>query len=375
MTKTLHSPPSTRARLGRIALWISGVLLTLLLVIRFVGSPIVTSLANKKLAALGDYHGRVGAIQLALWRATITANDFELFHTGHEADGPVIKVAHASLSLAPLALLRGTIGGRGSIRNVELSLVQDRPTIGKEEKSKEDAAKTKMAGEQPAVRAWQAKLQEGFPIEVTRFEVTNLRVKFVDRARAGAPQMMLEDFHLLATDFRTKPANADDLPAKLTVSGRFSGGGTLQVNATADAGAAQPHFNATMEVKDLALVPLRDFLKSYANVDVTRGTFEVFVAVKATGGRYHGYVKPFFHDLEFKATPDPEKNAAQQLATTVASAVTNLLKNDQGTVATKAPFQGEFANAKVDVWTTIENLLRNAFITSLREGFEGQKPS
>lgn len=65
----------------------------------------------------------------------------------------------------------------------------------------------------------------------------------------------------------------------------------------------------------------------------------------------------------------------QRAATKVASAVENLLKNDRGQVATKAPFHNNFEENKVDVWTTLENLLRNAFVSALREGLEGSVPA
>jgi hypothetical protein len=61
---------------------------------------------------------------------------------------------------------------------------------------------------------------------------------------------------------------------------------------------------------------------------------------------------------------------------TIVSAVTSVLENeDQNQVATKAPFAGNFANNDLDVWTTIVNLMRNAFIQAIRGGLEGQTPA
>ena len=55
--------------------------------------------------------------------------------------------------------------------------------------------------------------------------------------------------------------------------------------------------------------------------------------------------------------------------------MTSLLKNDDNKqVATRAPFAGNFANNDVDIWTTIVNLLRNAFVQAIRGGLEGQTP-
>ena len=100
-----------------------------------------------------------------------------------------------------------------------------------------------------------------------------------------------------------------------------------------------------------------------------RGTFEVFAEIDAANGGYQGYVTPFFRDLEFE--PVPDKNIVKRAAAAVADAVTNVLRNDESEVATKIPFDGNFENTDVDVWTSIESVLRNAFIQSLREGLEG----
>lgn len=367
------SDPATRLPAwARAFAWGVVTVIVLLLLVRFVGSPIATSIVNKKLAALPGYPGKVQGIQLALWRGQLSATDLTLVQAGHEADGPVLKVGRGAFTLAPLALLHGKIAGRVSIHDVDILMIQEpaQPDDDSKADKKDKEQKHAQAG-----RAWQQLLQQNFPVEFTRLEVSKLKVKFVDKARALSPQMLVEDVHLLAHDFKTKPAQAGDLPAGVEVTGHFPGGGELSVRADADTGAADPTFKAIMEVKDLALVPLHDFLQSYALVDVSRGTFQLYVEVTAKGGSYQGYVKPFFQDLEFKAVSDPDKNLLQRAAVKVASAVQDALKSDEGKVATKAPFEGNFADNKVDLWQTIENLLRNAFVTGLREGFDGQRPN
>ena len=167
----------------------------------------------------------------------------------------------------------------------------------------------------------------------------------------------------------------EEWPAQIEITARFPGGGTLRGDADFAPLETLPRFRTAFEVKDLSLPPLRDFLLSYALVDVSQGTFEVVIEADAEGGRYAGYVKPFFHDLEFSAVADPEKGLLRNTATKVASVVTNFLKNEDQKVATKAPFQGNFDTNHVDILATLQYLLRNAFIQSLREGFEGQVPT
>jgi hypothetical protein len=348
--------------LGVIAL----VLVALLLVVRFVGSPVATRLANRKLAALPEYTGHVGGVHLALWRGTITATDFTLSRRGHEGDGPVVTVRQASLAVAFRPLFTGKVGGHGTVDGVEVTILKTEPDPPKE-KARDKAP--------PPVREWSAVLREAFPVEITRFAVENARIRFKDTSVTPAAEMVVDEFKLVATDLSNRPKGGEELPAHVTVQARVGGTGRLDVDVRADPAAPAPRFAVRMEVKGLQLLPIHDFLLHYALIDVSQGSFEVFSEINAAGGRYDGYLKPFFKDLEFKAVPDPNKNLAQRAVTKLAAAVTDLLKNDQGDVATKAPFAGDFADNQVDVWTTIQNLLRNAFVQSLREGLEGRTSS
>jgi hypothetical protein len=351
---------SVRRIIGRFLLG----LVVLLLAVRFVGSPIVTRVVNKKLASLDDYIGRVEGIHLSVWRATVTATDFSLTLRGQDSGEPLVRIKQASLAIAILPLFRGVLGGHGTIDGMEIVLVKTQL-----DELKEDAVEKK-----PEAKAWTAVLQDAFPMEITRFEAENVRVSFMDNTSAPAGRLVIDELKLVATDITNQP-NGDELPTHVTVEGRIGGTGSLALGIRVDPSAKQPRFETRMQIRNLELVPIHDFLLSYALIDVSAGSFEVFSEISARGGGYDGYVKPFFKDLQFKAVPDPEKNMMQRAATRIASAVTGVLKNDQGDVATKAPFKGNFENNEVDVWTTIQNLLRNAFVQSLREGLEGRMPT
>ena len=140
--------------------------------------------------------------------------------------------------------------------------------------------------------------------------------------------------------------------------------------------ARQPLFALNFEVRELQLPPLNSFLLAYANADVSKGTFELYSEINAKDGAYDGYVKPLLHDLDFKTASDEDKNFADRVKETVVSAVSSVFKNDeQDQVATKAPFAGNFADNDLDIWTTIVNLLRNAFVQAIRGGLEGETPT
>lgn len=365
----------TRLHPHRRRWWIAAlVAVAVLLVIRFIGSPIATSMVNRQLADLPGVVGRVDGVHLALWRGAVDVENFVLYSRGHEGDLPLLHVRKTSLRLGPGVLFRGRLGGSVEIDRAMLNVVKreriEDPTEAAEEAGRE------MQERKEEVARWQDTLRETFPLELTRFEVKNSQLRFVDRSHEPNVDVAVEQLHIVATDLQNRPkADGDALPARVQIEGVMTGGGRIRSTIRLDPIAEQPRFTANFELRELQLPEINPFLRAYADADVSRGSFEFFAEVEAEGGGYNGYVKPMFHELDFRTASDEDKNVAEKLKEKVVSAVTSLLENeDEEQVATRAPFSGNFADNDVDIWTTMVALFRNAFVQALRGGLEGQTP-
>jgi hypothetical protein len=345
--------------------WVVGMGLVLLLLVQLAGSPFATHLANRRLASIPQFTGHVGAVRLELWRGTVVMRDLEVTDRANPGDGPVAIVPRAILSLSWAPLFRGRVGGDADIEQAQIVMIKRAETVKDEEEKAKKLSK-------PIVRAWQGVLAKEFPIEFRKIEVKDSQVRFDDRSDPQVVSLIIDQIDLTLAEFSNREKGGDPLPASAQMKAKIAGSGTLTVDAKADPADRQPRFEVKLEVKGLSLPAMHDFLVRYALVDVHSGEFELYSEVSASGGSYQGYTKPFFKDLRFDAVPDPEKNLLQRAATKIAATAENVLKNERGEVATKAPFQGNFEENRVDVWTTLENLLRNAFIQALREGLEGQ---
>lgn len=376
MAPAAASGRSTRPRTPRrrrLVLAAVGVVMALLLLLQFGGSMVATRLANSRLAAMPGYIGRVDTVHVIPWGARLTVHDLVVRPRERPEDDPVVRVDRASFNLATAALVAGRIQGEVDIDGLEATVWHEEPPgarkDGEDSKEKDEQARHERLAK---VRHWQTALRETFPMELERFELRNGRVRLVDRDAQPSAEAEITGLHVLLQDLRNKPAAGRARPATARVTAQVAGTGQLVVDVQADPAAEAPEFAARLELKDLSLPAVRHFLRTAAKVDVTAGTFEVYIEVEATGGAYQGYVKPFFQDLEFEPVKDPSVSPVKRLAAEVADAVTSVLKNEDEKVATRAPFQGNFADNKVDVWTTVENLLRNAFVQSLREGLDGR---
>lgn len=378
-----HSPPGSRVSrpnpqrshpVRRRWLIGAGIVIGILIVLQLVASPLARSLLNRKLADLPGYTGKIEGLSVAFWRAGLEVNDFVLSERGHEQDPPLLRVKNASFRFAPTSLFSGKLGGAAVMDGVELHVIKREadPSLGEASKN----AEQKIEETKQQVQRWQAVLRETFPLTLERLEVKNTRFQFIDLSHQPHVDVAIHDLHIVATDLQNRPEQNEDMPGEVTVTGVMTGNGQLRISLRLDPVARQPHFALNFELREQELPPLNSFLLAYAGADVSRGTFELFSEINARDGAYEGYVKPLLLDLEFKTASDEDKSLGDRLKETVVGAVTSFLKNDeQDQVATKAPFAGNFADNDLDIWTTIVNLLRNAFVQAIRGGLEGQTPS
>jgi hypothetical protein len=371
--------PKTRAsrssRWRRVLIVFIGVVVVLLLAIRFVASPVVTKIANQKLRTLDGFTGHVDAVTIKPWRAALEIDNFTLHERGFENDLPLVRVKKVALSTAAAGFLRGKIAGESVMEEAEFTTVKREQFAGPIDAAKKVTEKAEQA--QDEAKQWQVVLREAFPMEITRFEMKNSRARFVDRTHQPNVDVRLDQLRIVVTGLTNRRKNNDDpLPMKMEMSGVTTGNGQLKTRLQADPFATPLRFDVEFELRELSLPPNNAFLQAYAGADVSRGSFELYLTAHAEGGGYQGRVKPFFRDLDFKNASDENKNLGSRIKETVVNAATSILKNDDTQkVATETPFSGTFEQNDVDLWTAVQNLLSNSFVRALREGFAAETPS
>ena len=120
------------------------------------------------------------------------------------------------------------------------------------------------------------------------------------------------------------------------------------------------------------LPDLNESLKAYANVDVSRGTFQLAAEMAGKDGGFQGYVKPFFEDLDFNNIEDKNKGVFTRVWENIVQGLAWLVKNKaRDQVATRIPFQGRFGDPQVGLWATVSNLFRHGFIRAFNPTIEG----
>jgi hypothetical protein len=93
--------------------------------------------------------------------------------------------------------------------------------------------------------------------------------------------------------------------------------------------------------------------------------------VASKEGKFRGYVKPIMKDLDVLGAEDRDDNLFQKMWEGLVGGAGQVLKNQpEDQVATKIPFEGDLSKPDADVWTTVVNVLQNAFVHAIQPSID-----
>lgn len=355
------SPKRIRPRfslLSRTTLFVLlGVALVLLLA-RLAAPYVIQKAINRRLDKIPSYSGHVGSIDLAVWRGAYVIRNIEIVKRAGKVKEPFFAAETIDFSLAWRELFHRKFVSDITVTNGRLNFVQ---------------GATEESSQITADRRWQEVINDLFPIDITHFVINGGTLRYANTTRTPVVDIAITNLKLQATGLRNRPSDeGEKYPAKIKLSGQTPGHGQLKLFSKLEPLALQPHLELNVEIKEVSLPVLNDFLRAYANVDVSRGRFEIYGQMAVGDGHYEGYVKPFLDQLDFKDLPNQQSSLGKRVWETIVSGVVKLVKNkERNQFATRIPFSGDANKMDVGTWTSIANALHNGFVQALREGFEG----
>lgn len=330
----------------------------LLLFLRAVAPYVLLKLINDRLANIPEYSGRVGSVELAVLRGAYAMNDVKVMKRNGQLAEPFIAASRIDFSLAWRELFHGKIVSDIHVERGELTFVRG-----------PDANRTQV----PADKRWQEVIEDLFPIDITYLEIRDGTLRYIDFSQPEYTNISVNEAHVIATGLRNRQSEEQkELPARISVVGRTIGNGNLTIQLGAAPLSPQPYFDLDLKLRDVQLPEVNDFLRRYANVDVSRGTFQLFVEAAGRDGGYEGYVKPFFENLDFENLSDRERSFGGRVWESVVATLNTLFKNHRrDQLGTRVPFSGNFERTNVGTWTGIVNTVRNGFIRAFSESIDG----
>lgn len=343
-----------RAKRTMIVVLALGFLLLALLAFRLYLPTLILHHVNRKLEALKGYEGRVGKVELSLWRGAGRIEDIRIVKTGLPV--PFFHAEAIAFSLERRALLRRRIVAEIDVLSPRVNIV----------KAPEEG---KLATEPN--ESFAATLESLTPIKINRLSVLDGEVHYRDYGSDPKVHVALTEVEATARNLRSIEGGGAALPADIRVRAKAFGTGTLTIDLKAAPLKEAPTFELKQTLSGVQLEKLNDFFDAYAKVRVKSGLFGLYAEVAAKEGKFIGYAKPFIKDM--KIDKKAKGKVAEQLWAVVVDAVKWLFSDKRRDVlATKIPIEGTFEDADVGLWSAVVGVLRNAYVKALTPAVEGE---
>jgi hypothetical protein len=328
--------------------WTLGILIVLLVGLRLALPSVVERYVNKKLASLPGYTGRIGKVSIHLIRGAYTIHGINVLKKEGEVPVPFFEARKVDFSMQWSELFHKSLVGEIEVNTCRVNFVK-----GKTEKDTQTSIDD----------SWLDVVKELFPFKINRFAIRDGEIWFRDFYAKPKVDVYMTNLVAVCTNLYNTRKFKDKLPADFRARGITLGGGDLSIQVKLDPLADQPKFELELALHKMNLVALNELLEAYGKFNVKRGTFEVFAEIAGENGTFDGYVKPFFENLDVLEIKEDSKNPLKLAWQAIVAGAAQIFKNHaKDQVATKIPISGKIDDPKVSLWTTVVNVLKNAFV-------------
>jgi len=321
----------------------------------------VERFVNRVLARQPDYAARIGDVGLSLVEGGVRVADVEVAKRTAEIPVPLFRAPRVDVSIDWRALLEGAFVAEVDVHEPQINLV---------------AGRTEATSQTGLEADWREVVDELMPINVNRVEVHDGDVHFRRFVSKPPIDVYLDHVYVRAENL----TNSEDLTgtriARVAVRAVPMQSGDLRALAEFDPYADRPTFDFNSTLVGLRLEELNPFFRAYGDVDVERGTLRVYAELAAKAGRFDGYVKPFFEDVEILAPEElDEKGFFAATWEALVGGVKEIFEDqDRERVATRIPISGSVEDPEIGFWATLFAVVRNAFVEALIPRLEQSVP-
>jgi hypothetical protein len=318
----------------------------------FYAPYFVRDYINHAFQGLPEYTGRVEQVRIHPITASIDIYDFHIDKKGVPV--PYFRSPRWNVALQWRQIIHGVFRAKVSIYQPRLNIVNG-PSSGQSQSG--------ISG------VWIDVIRALIPWRINQLFIYDGDAHFLDFH--ADPQVDLECSHInFSAD---NISNAEHLNTPLPATVRLTANplqtGYVQMDMKVNLDEKYATFEQTFKMEHVPAVAANSALQNYLKVRVKSGDIGLYSQVVGDKGAYHGYAKPFFDHLEFEPKPS-DKGTLGAAWSGVLNTVKSVFEDDQHVIATDAPISGRIDEPTVDGWKAFMGVLWNAYIESLKPGFD-----
>ena len=337
-------------RLFRFTVWCVALLILAAVIARPFMPRAVLWYVNRTLNRSVLYQGKIGDIDVHLWRGAYTIRNVRILKTTGNIPVPFFSAREVDLAIEWPALLKRKIVGKVSVDEPEVNFVDDPSTGG---------------SETGAGAPWLGIIRDLFPFSINSARVTNGSVHFRTYQKQTPVDVYLSHLSADVNDLTNVNRSVAPLLTTVNVKATAMDQANFEMHIKLDPFSYNPTFHLSLRLLGLDITTTNPLVEAYGGFNVKRGLFDLVIDVDCDEGNLTGYVKPLFRNMVIfdLGTDIKEDNPLQVFWQAIVGGTSAILTNYQrDQLGTLIPFTGTVKGPQIDFLSTVGNVLRNAFI-------------
>ncbi len=327
------------------------IILVALISLRLYLPTFLKKYVNNVLANIPNYYGEVEAIDVNLYKGGYQIKNMYLVKTNAETNIPVVNIKNADISIEWKSLFKGAI-----VSDIELTQPYYNFVI--EDQQKDTINNTD-------IESWTQALTSLVPIDINHLKIINGKISYIQTNTKPNIDIDIHNVNLDAKNLRNVVQKKRNLPSSISGSAESFGNGKMAIEGGVNLIKEIPDLDISLSLKNANITSINNFTNHYAGVDFKQGDFSFFTEMAIADGYMVGTVKPFLKNLKFISKKDSFIDVIWEGFLSFFKFL--IVNKNNNTIATKVPFEGDLNNIKTNVYITIGNTFKNAWIKAFEE--------
>ena len=343
--------------------WVKGLLWVVLVILAVrIALPYAAQwYINRTLSQPGEYQGRVGDVDLMLWKGAYSLDNLIIIKQGGSLERPLFQSQSIEFSLLWSALIDGAVVGNVTLLGPEINFI---------DASDDTRDQVGESGN------WLNLASQLFPLQIDKLEILDGRIGFYNPDTTPPIDVALHAIDGAAYNLVNSRDLSKDLVARAQFQANTAEQGTLAVKAKLDPSTRKPTFDIDVQAKNVALVNFKNLLDTYAPFDLEAGTLELAAELASDDGHLQGYIKPILHDVTVFSWKgdivEDEDGFFESIMEAGSALIAEIFENQsKEQIATRIELSGELDNPDTPILPALGAIIENAFINAMNGAVEG----
>ncbi|CAN5392941.1 DUF748 domain-containing protein [soil metagenome] len=316
---------------------------------------------NRTLDRSPNFIGKIGDVHVHLWRGAYSIDDITLSKTTGNIPVPLFSATQVDFSIQWAALMHGRVVGQIDMQAPQLNFV-DAP----------DESDSQTGAGAP----WLAILKDLFPFDINSAAIHNGSVHFRAFHTDPPVDVYVDDLQATIQNLSNITNTTAPLLATVTAQGLAMDHAKFEYKMKLDPNAYKPTFELAVRLIGLDVTKINSLSRAYGEFDFEKGWFDLVIELDAKAGGVQGYVRPLFRSLQIIGKQDIKEDNIlgvfwEALVGSVAKVLTNPPRDQFGT---EIPITGNLSSPNANIFATVGNVLRNAFVRAYLPKLKGAAP-